>query len=192
MHFHVYIFNSMISGYKNNYPTNENPLGIKDELVGLWTLTDLILVFLLNLRPSDWLVNEDDLCITFFRSSYAWCHTSVQFWQRGWSEERTEWAEETSENLVPFREWVRRRMSEQHRPAASLGTLSRRPPVKELCRRSASFAGSLTWILWTTATSTAHWRLQSAHGRSRLCGPNWTKGHSRRSTTRIKPARALG
>ena len=88
--------------------------------------------------------------------------------------------------------WVRQRMNVWRKPVSSLRTLCKHLPVKGLCRPSASSAGSWSWTLWITATSTPHSRQQSAPGRSRLCGPNWTKGHSTRSTTRIKPAWALG
>lgn len=83
-------------------------------------------------------------------------------------------------------------MSAQLRPASCLRTLSRRAPAKGLCRPSASSADSWSWTLWTAATSTALWRPQSAPGRSKPCGLNWTSGPSRRSTTRTKPAKAPG
>lgn len=88
--------------------------------------------------------------------------------------------------------WVRRRMSARLRPASFLRTLSKRPPAKGLCRLSVFSADNWSWILWTTATSIARWRQRSAPGKSKPCGLNWTKGHSRRSTTKIKPVKAQG
>lgn len=88
--------------------------------------------------------------------------------------------------------WARRRTSTWGRPACFSRTSYKPPLAKGLFRPSASSADSWNWILWTTATSTAPWRLQSAHGRSNPCGPNWTKEHNKRFTTRIRPARAPG
>lgn len=88
--------------------------------------------------------------------------------------------------------WARGRMSTWGRPACFSRLLCKLPLAKGLFRRSASSAGNWNWILWTTATSTAPWRLQSAHGRSNPCGPNWTKEPNKRFTTRIRPARAPG
>ncbi len=114
----------------------------------------------------------------------------VQCWLFGKREEEKK--EERVDTVYYQSRWVRQRMNVWHRPASSLRTLSRHPPVKELCRPSVSCAGSWSWILWTTAASTPHWRLQSPLGKSRPYGPNWTKGHNKRSSTTIKPARAPG
>lgn len=121
---------------------------------------------------------------------------AVQRWQCGSEQDkggRTGRRERQSRDALSCqRRWARRRTSAWRRPACSLRTLCRRPPVRGLCRPSASSAGSWSWTLWTTAASTARWRLQSAPGRSRPCGPNWTREHSTRLTARTRPARAPG
>ena len=86
--------------------------------------------------------------------------------------------------------WARQRTNARCRPDSCLRRLSKRPPAREPCRRSASSAGRWIWTRWTTHISTAAWRQPSAPGRSKACGPNLTRGPGRRFITTAKPAKA--
>lgn len=123
-------------------------------------------------------------------------YVDVQRWQQESEQEnggRAGRRETQSSNALSCQQrWAKRKTSAWLRPACSLRTSCRRPPVRGLCRPSASSAGSWSWTLWTIAASTARWRLQSAPGRSRPCGPNWTREHSTRLTARTRPAKAPG